>query len=285
VLASGLSPTGTLADFVSNASGTGDVRIRVSCAGGTGLILSGDLMRLTVGSGGGGTQTLSVSLAGAGTGTVTSSPAGITCPGDCSQSYTTGTMVTLTAAPGASSTFAGWSGACTGTGTCQVTMNAPVAVTATFSSTGGTTDVFPSSFTIEAGSLGGGTVASLNADDGNVLVVRATKTNPRVATWYGTFSGVSNGVSSLTSTYRGLSSATCTQVISIFRWTDSSWVQLDSRSVGTTEIEVAGLSPSGSLADFVSGTSGNGDVRIRVSCSTASTAFNLSGDLLKLTVG
>jgi hypothetical protein len=164
-------------------------------------------------------------------------------------------------------------------------MNAPVAVTATFSSTGGTTDVFPSSFTIEAGSLGGGTAASLNADDGNVLVVRATKTTPRVATWYGTFTGVSNGVSTLAATYRGLSSAPCTQAISVFRWTDSTWVQLDSRSVGTTEVEVAGLSPAGSLADFVSGASGSGDVRIRVSCSTASSAFNLSGDLLKLAVG
>jgi hypothetical protein len=285
VLAAGLSPTGTPADYVSNASGTGDVRIRVSCTGGTGLTLSGDLMRLTVGSGGGGTQTLSVTLAGAGTGSVTSSPAGITCPGDCSQAYATGTMVTLTAAPGASSTFAGWSGACVGTGTCQVTMNAAASVTATFSVSGGTTDVFPSSFTVEAGTQGGGTVASLNADDGNVLVVRATKTNPRVATWYGTFTGVSNGVTTLAATYRGLSSATCTQVISVFRWTDSTWVQLDSRSVGTTEVEVAGLTPSGSLADYVSGTSGNGDVRIRVSCSTASTAFNLSADLLKLVVG
>jgi hypothetical protein len=28
--------------------------------------------------------------------------------------------------------FAGWSGACTGTGTCTVTMNANTAVTATF---------------------------------------------------------------------------------------------------------------------------------------------------------
>jgi hypothetical protein len=285
VLVSGLSPSGTLADFVSNTSGTGDVRLRVSCTGGTGLIVSGDLMRLTVGSGGGGTQALSVSLAGTGTGTVTSAPAGITCPADCSEAYTTGTLVTLTATPGGSSTFAGWSGACTGTGTCQVTMNAPASVTATFTSTGGTTDVFPSSFTVESGSLGGGTVASLGANDNNFLIVRATKSTPRTATWYGTFTGVANGVSSLSATYRGLSSATCTQVVSIFRWTDSTWVQLDSRSVGTTEIEVAGLSPSGTLADFVSGTTGNGDVRIRVSCSTPSTAFNLSADLLKITVG
>jgi hypothetical protein len=41
--------------------------------------------------------------------------------------------VTLTAAPASGSTFAGWSGACSGTGTCQVTMNADTAVSATFS--------------------------------------------------------------------------------------------------------------------------------------------------------
>ncbi len=39
--------------------------------------------------------------------------------------------MTLTAAPAANSTFAGWS-ACTGTGTCTVTMNAAKSVTATF---------------------------------------------------------------------------------------------------------------------------------------------------------
>ena len=122
-------------------------------------------------------------------------------------------------------------------------------------------------------------------DPNTFLIVRATKANPRTATWFGTFTGVDNGVSSLSATYRGLSTATCTQVISIFRWSDSTWVQLDSRSVGTTEIEAAGLTPGGSLADFVSGAAGTGDVRIRVSCSTPATAFNLSGDLLKLIVG
>ena len=39
-------------------------------------------------------------------------------------------LVTLTATPNAGSTFAGWSGACSGTGTCVVTMNAAQTVTA-----------------------------------------------------------------------------------------------------------------------------------------------------------
>ena len=40
--------------------------------------------------------------------------------------------VTLTASPGASSTFAGWSGACSGTGPCTVTMDAARTVGASF---------------------------------------------------------------------------------------------------------------------------------------------------------
>ena len=75
---------------------------------------------------------LSVSRPGNGSGSVVSSPAGIDCGGDCSEVYATGTTVTLTASPATGSAFAGWGGACTGTGPCTVTMSAAQAVTATF---------------------------------------------------------------------------------------------------------------------------------------------------------
>ena len=78
------------------------------------------------------TYTLSVATAGAGTGALTSSPAGINCGTACSAAYASGTAVTLTAEPGSGSSFAGWSGACSGTGTCTVTMSAARSVTATF---------------------------------------------------------------------------------------------------------------------------------------------------------
>ena len=77
-------------------------------------------------------NSLNVTKAGTGTGVVTSSPAGINCGSDCTEVYTAGTFVTLTATPDSSSTFAGWSGACTGSGTCSVTMNGAKNVTATF---------------------------------------------------------------------------------------------------------------------------------------------------------
>jgi hypothetical protein len=79
-----------------------------------------------------GERTLTVSRAGAGRGTVTSSPAGIDCGQACEGGFGVGTKVTLTATAAAGSRFAGFSGACTGTGSCRVTMDEAREVTASF---------------------------------------------------------------------------------------------------------------------------------------------------------
>jgi hypothetical protein len=75
---------------------------------------------------------LSVQKAGSGNGTVTSNPAGIHCGATCTAQFDDGTSVSLTATPATGSVFAGWSGACSGTGTCQVSMTQARSVTATF---------------------------------------------------------------------------------------------------------------------------------------------------------
>jgi hypothetical protein len=76
---------------------------------------------------------LSVALLGAGAGTVTSNPAGISCPNDCSEIYDARTVVTLTAAPAPSSSFDGWGGACSGKSTtCTVPIDRAQSVTARF---------------------------------------------------------------------------------------------------------------------------------------------------------
>lgn len=77
--------------------------------------------------------TLSVTKLGAGSGTVFSDDHAIGCGSGCSANYPAGSQVTLFATPGANSAFAGWGGACTGTGPCTVTMTANRTVTATFS--------------------------------------------------------------------------------------------------------------------------------------------------------
>jgi List-Bact-rpt repeat protein len=75
---------------------------------------------------------LSVNGSGTGDGTVTSQPAGIKCPGSCQAEFNAQRQVTLTATPAPGSAFAGWSGACTGTGTCQVTTSEATTVNAEF---------------------------------------------------------------------------------------------------------------------------------------------------------
>ena len=75
-------------------------------------------------------QALTVSVNGSGT--VTSAPPGISCPSDCAHDYPAGTPVTLTASPASGWAFTGWSGDCTGTGSCNLTMSQARAVTATF---------------------------------------------------------------------------------------------------------------------------------------------------------
>ncbi len=74
-----------------------------------------------------------LTVAAFGNGTVTSTDGLINCPGVCVHSYAPNTQVTLTAIPGAGFIFAGWNGACTGTGACQVTMTQAQTVNAIFS--------------------------------------------------------------------------------------------------------------------------------------------------------
>ena len=75
-------------------------------------------------------NTLAVATAGTGTGTVTGT--GISCPTDCAEGFPSATSVTLTSTPAPGSVFGGWTGACTGTGSCSVSMSVARSVTATF---------------------------------------------------------------------------------------------------------------------------------------------------------
>jgi hypothetical protein len=68
---------------------------------------------------------LKINNSGTGTGTVASVPAGA--------DFEAGTVVALSASPSANSTFAGWSGRCSGTRpTCRVTMNSSTWVNVAF---------------------------------------------------------------------------------------------------------------------------------------------------------
>lgn len=75
---------------------------------------------------------LAASVAITGPGTVTSDKPGIDCGSLCSNTWDKGAAFTLTANPAAGKRFAGWGGACSGTVSCNVTMDAAKSITATF---------------------------------------------------------------------------------------------------------------------------------------------------------
>jgi hypothetical protein len=75
---------------------------------------------------------LKVKKTGTGSGEVTSSPAGIECGGVCEFEFEQGTEVELTRSASPGSEFVRWTGACTGSGACKVTMSAAKEVTAEF---------------------------------------------------------------------------------------------------------------------------------------------------------
>jgi DNA-binding beta-propeller fold protein YncE len=78
-------------------------------------------------------QTLTVSESGSGT--LNSEPAGISCPGTCSEHFNQGRLVTLAATAAAGNHLAAWGGACAGTlvgEPCKVTMSEAKAASAEF---------------------------------------------------------------------------------------------------------------------------------------------------------
>lgn len=155
--------------------------------------------------------TLTVTKPGTGTGTVTSSPSGINCGLDCSEAYTHGQVVVLTAAAANRHTFAGWSGGgCTGTGTCTVTVTAATTVAATFNP--------PPNYMFVTSSTHTGNLGGLSGADA-ICQARAT-----AASLPGTFRA-----------YLGTGSATA---ISRLGATASGWVRTDNKPFANSQADL-----------------------------------------------
>jgi hypothetical protein len=109
----------------SPARSAGIVDVTVTTAGGTSATGVADGFTYVA-------PTFTLSVGVSGSGTVTSTPSGISCGSTCSASFASGTQVTLNETPASGSIFSGWSGACSGAGSCVVIMSAAESVTATF---------------------------------------------------------------------------------------------------------------------------------------------------------
>jgi hypothetical protein len=141
---------------------------------------------------------------------------------------------------------------------------------------------YPASTTIYSGTLRAGDAARLGADDGSLYEVHSAATGTSLTSWYGRFTGVSNALTRLTVTYRGSHSAACAETVYLWHWANGYWVRFASATGGPFESEVTFSLPS-SLPTYVSGTTGDGDVAVRVHCTRAdSVAFTTSGDLMRV---
>jgi hypothetical protein len=146
----------------------------------------------------------------------------------------------------------------------------------------GMVEDLPEFVAVKTGTLGSGNAVSLAVDDNNYLKVNSSTAGTRTTSWIGRFAGVPNDLRDLRVTYKGKNSQICSQTVAIWRWTTSTWVQLDSRPVGATEVAIRDLMPPKPAASFVSNTTGPGDVRVRVRCQNSGVNFAARGDLLNL---
>ena len=174
---------------------------------------------------------LTVAKSGTGSGTVTSDPAGIACGTTCSAEFDYNLVVTLSAAADTGSTFTGWSSeGCSGTGTCQVTLDQARSVTATFTlntylltvtkSGTGTGTVTSSPAGIACGTT---CSASFNYSQ-LVTLTGAADTGSRFASWLG------EGCSGT-----GTCQVTMTQARSVTAMFDSCTVVLSNQTITSTQ--------------------------------------------------
>ncbi len=107
---------------------------------------------------------LTVAKEGVGTGTITSSIGGINCGNSCSSEIAANTTVTLTATSSSISYFGGWSGACTGTGSCTLLMNSAKSVRAQFNNIPG----FGGNITLTINKIGTGSGRIVSGSQGGI---------------------------------------------------------------------------------------------------------------------
>lgn len=142
----------------------------------------------------------------------------------------------------------------------------------------------PASTTILQGTLSSGTVTNLTTNNAVYYVVNSTTAgSTRFTDWYAsvTLSETPSSVTKLTTTYDGkYSRSGRTQTIYLYNWSTATWTQIDSRSVGQTDVTIQNTQTV--PANFISGT---GEIRLRVLGSgSANKSFTGSGDYVQFVV-
>lgn len=123
----------------------------------------------------------------------------------------------------------------------------------------------------------------LKVDDDRYLELRSTSSAEHRTRFIARFGDVPRAATAIEVTYSGLNTRDCDQTIDARDFNGRQWVNLDTRTVGTTEQLIVAALP-GSPADYVRGTGPSGEVRLRIGCATADGIFYTGADLLRLEI-
>ena len=139
----------------------------------------------------------------------------------------------------------------------------------------------PTTTTILAGTLSAGTYGNLATNNSTYYVVNSTKSGTRSTDWFAStkISQVPSSVSKLTIHYDGKNSASKGQVLYLYNWTTAMWVQIDARTVSTTDVLITNV--QNSPMNFIST---SGEIRLRVFSSGGTKNYTASGDWMSISI-
>ncbi len=139
----------------------------------------------------------------------------------------------------------------------------------------------PNSTTVLSGSIQTGIFGNLTTNNSSYFVVNSTNQNTRKTDWYGCvkISQTPSSVTQFTLNYDGNNSLSNTQVLYLYNFLTSSWTQIDSRIVSSTDATLSYTTTTPLM--YISTT---GEIRARVYASGATTDFKSYGDWMQVIV-
>ena len=139
----------------------------------------------------------------------------------------------------------------------------------------------PTSITVTSGSTGSGTYANLASNDASYLRLNSTSSGTRTLDWYGsvTVSQSASSIAKLIVNYDGHNQISRTQILYLYNFTTSTWTQIDSRTVSTSDVSVTYEQTSPS--NFISS---GGVIRLRVYSSGGTQNYTSFADYMQFTL-